>query len=85
MIMNLNIERLVLKDDLLDRRQGALLGEALQAELTRLLAEQETSAPSFLGRVIPVHHAKIVKPNPDAGPAEWGMQIAQAVYGAMKS
>jgi hypothetical protein len=83
MTINLNIARLVLKDDLLDRRQGPLLGRALEAELTRLLAEQRRSARLLSGGAVRILRTDPVKPNPNAGPAEWGTQIARAVYEAI--
>jgi hypothetical protein len=85
MNMNVHIERLVLKDDSLDSRQGPLLGRTLQAELTRLLVEQRSSARLFSRGAVPFLRTETVKQNLNASPVEWGTQIAQAVYGAITS
>jgi hypothetical protein len=85
MNINLHIERLVLDGLSIDSRQGALVKEAVTAELTRLLEENGLPASLQSGGAFPNMQTQSVNLTAGKNPALSGEQIAQAVYGRIGS
>jgi hypothetical protein len=83
MNINLHIERLILDGLAIESRQGGLVKEALEAELTRLLEAQGLSASLQSGEALPALRAGAIALNAEKSPAQIGAQIAQAVYGSI--
>lgn len=84
MNIDLHIERLVLDGVAVPRQDLAQVRTALAAELTRLL-QAEPAAWATAGATagaVPALQAPTVQVGADATPAQWGIHIAQAVYGA---
>ncbi len=82
MHVTLHIERLVLEDLPLDPAQRPLLQAAVEAELTRLLAEG--SAPEAFASGLHAHslRAAPIQIERAGSPAALGAQIARSVYGS---
>jgi hypothetical protein len=83
MNINLHIERLILEGLPLTRSQGALVQAAVEAELTRLLAERGLAAKLQAGGAhlrVPAEGLQLIA---GSTPADMGQQIAQAVYGGI--
>ena len=78
MNINVHIERLVLDGMPLASSQGPLVQAAVEAELTRLLAEAGLSCPT--AGIIPHLPASSIHLEEHGGPARLGHQIAQAVH-----
>ena len=85
MNINLHIERLVLEGLPIEARQGALLKEAVAAELTRLLQEDGLAASLQSGGTVPRLNASSFQLSGEPTPLRTGQQIAQAVYGGIGS
>ena len=83
MKINLHIERLVLDGLPVEARQGALVREAIEAELTRLLAENGLSSRLQTGGIFPRLPANAIELNAATTLPQVGQQIGQAVYGSI--
>jgi hypothetical protein len=83
MNINLHIERLVLDGLPIEARQSALVKEAVEAELTRLLQANGLSAGLQSGGAVPNLSAESIQLSTDKNPTRMGQQIAQAVYGGI--
>ncbi|HKP11811.1 MAG TPA: hypothetical protein VJZ91_06855 [Blastocatellia bacterium] len=83
MNINLHIERLVLEGLPVEARHAALVREAIEAELTRLLAENGLSSGLQTGGVFPRLHADAVHLDKGNLSPQIGRQIGQAVYGSI--
>ena len=83
MNINLHIERLVLDGVNIATHQRPLLQEALQAELTRLLATGGLSDGLTRGIALPRISAGGIQLTSDHDPVQMGQQIAQSVYGGI--
>jgi len=83
MIMRIHIERLVLDGLPLQPGQGALVQEALEAELSRLLtADGLDQSLRVTGLISQVSGGGISLTSP-SDPAYVGRKIAEAVYGGI--
>lgn len=82
MNINLHIERLVLDGVNIAPHQGPLLQQALQTELTRLLATGGLSDGLTRGIALPRLSASNIQLT-DNNPTQLGRQIAQSVYGGI--
>ena len=83
--VRLHIDRLVLEGVPLSRSESAVLGQAVGAELTRLVSEgglQPRNLPSPSARPLSASQLSF---DSAAGPEAWGVQIAQSVYGTLSS
>jgi len=83
MNINLHIDRLVLDGIPLDSHQRPLLQQALQGELTRLLANGNLH-PDFAGGIA-LHKLTVpgIQLAESPQPTQLGQQIARAVYGGI--
>ena len=80
MNINLHIERLVLDGLPVETGQAALVKQAVEAELTRLLQVEGFSGPLKSGGALPSLRANSIQLSADKNPAAMGQQIAEAVY-----
>jgi hypothetical protein len=80
MNINLHIERLILDGLPIEARQGALLKEAVEVELTRLLEQSGLSANLQMGITVPSLTAPSIQLNTEKNPTKIGQQIGQAIY-----
>ncbi|HEY4249111.1 MAG TPA: hypothetical protein VGM64_19965 [Lacunisphaera sp.] len=78
MNVDLHIERLVLNGLPLTHRQGIVLQNALERELSRLL-EQRGIEPTTMGAV-PQLPLAAIQLSASGQPAQWGRQIAHTLY-----
>jgi hypothetical protein len=85
MNINLCIERLILDGLPITNRQGALVQAAVETELSRLLAERGLASSLQSGGAMPNVRADGIHLTAENNPAQMGKQIAQAVYGGLKS
>lgn len=83
MNINLHIERLVLDGLPVKRNQAPHVQMAVEAELTRLLAENGLSTDLQAGGAVSGIRANGIQFTEDSGPSEIGTQIAQSVYGGI--
>lgn len=81
MNINLHIERLILDGLPIEAKQGALVREAVEAELTRLLEANGLSTSLQAGGAMPSVRAEAISVTAEKTPAQIGQQIAQSVYG----
>jgi hypothetical protein len=76
--VQLHVERLVLEGLPISPAQGPLIGEAVEAELTRLLTIEGLAAPGSRAEPhLPAGHIHLI---PEGGPRTVGQQIGAAVY-----
>lgn len=80
MKIDVNIERLILDGVSLAPSQRPAFQAALEDELGRLLAGGALPSALSESRNIPGVRASEVRLAPNGGAAQWGRQIAQAVY-----
>jgi hypothetical protein len=80
MNINLHIERLILDGLPVDRNQGPLIQAAVEAELTRLLAQNGMATDLQIGGAVPQLGANTIQLAPGNNPRQMGTQIAQSVY-----
>ncbi len=85
MNIELHIERLVLDGLPIEHSQGPLVQAAVEAELTRLLAENGLASQLQSGGALPHLNANAIQLPPGGRPAQLGQQIAQSVYGGMSN
>jgi hypothetical protein len=83
MTVRVHIERLVLDGLPIERREGVAVQAAVEAELTRLLAEGGIAAALRSGGALPGVHGGAITLAHAAQPTGIGQQIAQSVYAAM--
>jgi len=83
MVTNIHIERLVLEGISVPYHQHALLQQALQVELARLLAQGGLSPALLGGGAAPAVQAGALNLAEGAHPAEIGRQIARSVYSGL--
>jgi hypothetical protein len=83
MNINLHIERLVLNGLPVEARHGALIREAIEAELARLLTENGLSWRLQTGGVFPRLQANVIELSAATPLPQIGQQIGQAVYGGI--
>ena len=83
MNVNLNIERLVLEGFQLRPGEHALVGAAVERELTRLLTERGLSPQLLSGGALPRLTASDMRLNGGESPRQVGTQIARALYGGI--
>ena len=83
MKIHLHIERMVVDGLPLTARDGALLRAALEAELTRLLAQPQPDGARPTSLAVPRVRADGIRIAQAAKPAEVGQQIARSVHGAI--
>ena len=74
------IERLVLDGLPLERIQVSHIQIAVEAELTRLLAEGGLAADLQPGGIVPSVHANPIQFTAGGDPTQIGTQIAQSIY-----
>lgn len=84
MNLEVRIERLVLEGIALAPEQRPRVQAALEAELTRLLAEGGLAPALLEGGALPRVPAGHFALAGDGDPVRLGQQIAQAVYGGLK-
>jgi hypothetical protein len=82
MTIKLHIERLVLEGLPIMRSQGPLVQAAVQAELSRLLAQGGLGPELASGGAVPSVPVESIRLNAGS-PAQIGKQIARSVYGGM--
>ena len=85
MNVNLHIERLVLDGLPIARSQGALVQTAVEAELAQLLSDGGLASTWQSGGAVPGVGAEAIQLASESNPAHIGQQIAQAVYGGLRS
>ena len=83
MKIHLHIERIVVDGLPLTARDGALVRAALEAELTRLLAQPQPGGARRASTAVPRVRADGIRVAREARPAEIGQQIARSVHGAI--
>jgi hypothetical protein len=83
MRINLHIERLVLEGFALSGRDGALVEEAVQVELARLLTQGGEVGMSPYCASMPILHGDSIRADTPANPLPFGAAIAQSIYGAL--
>lgn len=83
MNINLHIERLVLDGVNIEPQQRPLLQQAVQIELTRLLATGGLSRDFAGGLAVPRISSPSISLAADNHPAQLGRQIARSVYGGI--
>ena len=81
-MIKVHIERLVLEGLPVERRQGPLVQAAVQAELSRLLAQGGLGPELAAGGAVPSVPAESIRLG-GGSPAQMGRQIARSVYGGM--
>lgn len=84
MNLEVRIERLVLEGIALTPEQRPRVQAALEAELTRLLAEGGLDPVLLESGALPRVPAGSFTLSGDGDPPQLGQQIAQAVYGGLK-
>jgi len=80
MNIELHIERLILDGLPVERSQRPHLQAAVEAELTRLLAENGLAAELQTGGAVPSVRADAMQFKSGNTPMQWGQQIARSVY-----
>jgi hypothetical protein len=85
MNINLHIERLVLDGLPIERNQGPHIQAAVEAELTRLLAENGLAGDLQKGGVVSGIRANQIQFAPGSNPTQMGTQIARSVYGGIRN
>jgi hypothetical protein len=80
MNIELHIERLILDGLPVERSQGPHLQAAVEAELTRVLAENGLAAYLQTGGALPSVHADAMQFRSGNTPTQLGQQIARSVY-----
>ena len=83
MNIELHIERLILDGFSLTRSQGGLVQHAVEAELTRLLADAGLSPTLQAGAALAYVPASAIELGSGNNPTDLGQQIAQSVYGGI--
>lgn len=78
-MIRVNIERLVLEGLPLERSQGPQVQAAVEAELSRLLAQGGLGPELAAGGAVPSVPAESIRLE-GGGPGEMGTQIARSVY-----
>lgn len=78
--VHVRIERLVLEGLPLTRAQGEQVGAALEAELSRLLAEGRLDPALLASGALPALPAGPLRLDADTSPARLGRQIARAIH-----
>jgi hypothetical protein len=81
-MITVHIERLVLEGLPITRAQGPLVQAAVQAELSRLLAQGGLGPELAAGGAVPSVPTKGIQLG-GGRPGEMGRQIARSVYGGM--
>ena len=80
MSINLHIEKIVLDGVSLESHQHGMLKQALQAELTRLLASEGLGAIATGDMALRSVHAQSIEFNKGDNASQLGNQVAQAVH-----
>ena len=83
MKINVYIERLILDGINMGPGQGAMVKAAVQAELSRLLAEGGVESGLKSGGVFPNMPARPIQVSEDIHPNRLGQQIARTVHGSI--
>ena len=83
MKVKLHIERLVLDGFPLTAQQGAMVKAAMQAELTRLMAQTNIHADLRQSQSIARLQATPLQTGANMAPRTLGTQIARSVYGSV--
>jgi len=78
--INLHIERLVLEGLNIGLGHGALLRQAVEAELSRLFSEGGLALGIKLGGALPNIRAGSIELNDNDSPSRLGQEIARSVY-----
>ena len=81
MKIDLHIERLILDGLPLNRREGAVLQNALERELAQLLGQG--GIHRLTGGAVPQLPVPAIQLSPGGQPAQWGRQIARALHGGL--
>lgn len=81
-MIRVHIERLVLEGLPVERSQGPLVQAAVEAELSRLLAQGGLGPQLAAGGAVPSVPAEGIRFE-GGSPAQMGRQIARSVYGGM--
>lgn len=78
--IHVHIERLILDGLSIERSQGPLVQEAVEAELSRLLTENGLATDLQAGVSMPSVNTNGIQLSAGNSPAQLGSQIAQSVY-----
>jgi hypothetical protein len=81
MKINVHIDRIVLDGLPVDRHSSPLIQEAVQAELTRLFADNGASQSLLSGGVVPSLRTAPIQITPQSNPNALGHLIANAIHG----
>lgn len=81
--IHLHIERLILDGLPIERAQGPQVQVAVEAELSRLLAEHGLAASLQAGGAAPSVAVAGIQVASSSNPAHMGRQIAQSVFGGI--
>jgi hypothetical protein len=80
MNIQIYIERLILDGLPIERSQAPYIQRSVEAELTRLIAENSLAAHLETGGAMPSLNANAIQLMSGNNPTQIGKQIAQAVY-----
>jgi hypothetical protein len=80
MNINLHIERLILDGLPVEGSQAPNVQAAVEAELTRLLAQNGLAGGLQAGSILPSIHVNHIQFTPENTPIQMGTQIAKSVY-----
>jgi hypothetical protein len=83
MLINVHIDQLILEGLPLTQTQGGLVQAAVEAELTRLLAQRGLALSLQTGGMLPNVYTDRMQLKADSTPTQVGQQIAQSVYGGI--
>ena len=83
MKINVHIERLILDGLPIERRDGAAVQAAVEAELARLFNAGEFSPVLRSGTAVPNLRAAPIELQETVTPTDLGQQIAQTVHGSL--
>lgn len=84
MKINVHIERIVLDGLPVDRHSAPMIQEAVQAEMTRLFADNGASQSLLSGGVVPSLRTAPIQITPQSNPNALGHRIANAVHGGFQ-
>ena len=85
MNINIDIEKLVFEGMAMSPSQQRLLQAAVEAELARLLRTEGIPDNWQAGGVVPLVPSGAIQLKLGTNPTQMGQQIAQGIYGGMKS
>jgi hypothetical protein len=83
MKINVHIERLILDGLPIERRDGAIVQAAVEAELTQLFNSGQLSPALLASSMVPGLRAAAIELKETVSPTDLGQQIAQTVHSSL--